>query len=942
MADRVEIVGGSLDGSILENAATEATLQELVAAIAVLSQKVGADKKTQTHNTKQIKDFYLSVKLAKDQIGKLNEGYDEQAKQVKENNKELGNNTKSLREYHRGLNTLSSAISTTVTKLTGMAGTLAGMGNTFSGAAAAFGQIPIVGDMLSQVFGGIAQSADRLYGSFRESASVGANFNGSIRGMIDAVSGTGLTFEEFSGIVSKNGESLAYLGGTTVEGAKRLASMAKMVRGSTLGDDLARLGFSTQDVSNYMAHYTGVLQRTTGIQGMTTAQLASASVNYMKNLDLLSKLTGKSRDILQSEQDTRLRDIRYRRITSRMDAVSRTNFDNMLSLMGDEMGAAYLDIAATGTATTKEAENLVALMPDLANRAFSDFAAIRRTGAYSVQRTAETYDVARNSSEEFRQTMGDTSMYLRGELNNLAVEAEEVAKRQIGYNQALAQFQQDEAEARNRLNDTLDPAKMMQFQQQIAETSNRFTVLMAEQLPKLTDAFDKLADIMKQYAVPAYQKLIDNMWMVVGVYGSLKVAMMLFEIALKRQAANAAGGNLLGQIPGMGSVGKILKSPLGRGGLGIGMMLYPSELGNGELTEADRLELKLQNEKLKEDKKHLSDQKKVNNELLDANKQEIEIRKQQVDNLRPYNNPIQLLLDEIKRQSPQVYQGFLEGRAVELGMPGRLGRVGPAKDFLKQKEGMQTQAYPDAGGYSIGYGHLITPEEYTRGYMMIGDERVPVAKNIRETKITPEQAEKLFEQDLKKVAARAERQIGQDAWSKLNDNQRSAIASYVYNTGSAKGLVQRGLREAIMAGDWGRAAELIRTGISTSQGKYVQGLANRRAEEAELFMTPGTSAPSSELASPWKSNGTQTPSNTSLIPEKTKNETENTSVDKNTGAKSSGPVADMIVQKSPSELLAELNNKLDTLIGINKAANDINNAQLRAFKSQTNNLFAGV
>ena len=85
---------------------------------------------------------------------------------------------------------------------------------------------------------------------------------------------------------------------------------------------------------------------------------------------------------------------------------------------------------------------------------------------------------------------------------------------------------------------------------------------------------------------------------------------------------------------------------------------------------------------------------------------------------------------------------------------------------------------------SIGYGHQIQKEEYQQGYIMAGDEKVPIVgeKGI-DTKMTMEQAKKLLNVDVPKYEERAKKPLG-DSWNKLSDEQRSALVSYAYNTGS--------------------------------------------------------------------------------------------------------------------------------------------------------------
>ena len=160
---------------------------------------------------------------------------------------------------------------------------------------------------------------------------------------------------------------------------------------------------------------------------------------------------------------------------------------------------------------------------------------------------------------------------------------------------------------------------------------------------------------------------------------------------------------------------------------------------------------------------------------------------------------------------------------------------------MAQNKKGEVVSYWDPPGHkdklvSIGYGHQIQSEEYKQGFLQIGQEKVPLAgeKGI-DTKITKDQAKELLKQDIPKYEQKAKKPMG-SAWEKLNDNQKTALISYAYNTGSTTSLVKVGLIEAILKGDTKEAERIIRErGIRTAKGVEHPGLVKRRAEEANLF-----------------------------------------------------------------------------------------------------------
>ena len=188
--------------------------------------------------------------------------------------------------------------------------------------------------------------------------------------------------------------------------------------------------------------------------------------------------------------------------------------------------------------------------------------------------------------------------------------------------------------------------------------------------------------------------------------------------------------------------------------------------------------------------------------------------------------------------TPSTMVRAVAGTAIVAG-----GTLGLASSVIAKEEGLpkKGKAYWDPPGQnnlvSVGYGHQIKPEEYSQGFIQAGDERVSILGNRGiDTVMTPTQAQKVLQADLPKYEKRAKDPLG-SSWNKLNDNQKSALISYAYNTGSTVSLVKQGLVEAIESGDMQKASAIIKNkGIRTAGGIENKTLVERRAKEASLFL----------------------------------------------------------------------------------------------------------
>ncbi|WP_019223004.1 lysozyme [Bartonella rattaustraliani] len=143
--------------------------------------------------------------------------------------------------------------------------------------------------------------------------------------------------------------------------------------------------------------------------------------------------------------------------------------------------------------------------------------------------------------------------------------------------------------------------------------------------------------------------------------------------------------------------------------------------------------------------------------------------------------------------------------------------------LIKQWEGLRLEAYEDSGGvWTIGYGHTSAAGAPT------------VHKDMQ---ITEKEAEKILRQDLKKC----ESVVVKAVIVPLNDEQFAALVSFCYNVGITA-FCKSTLLKKLNKGEY----ETIPTELqkwTRVGGKRIQGLVNRRAAEAGLWVKGAHVAP---------------------------------------------------------------------------------------------------
>lgn len=551
-------VTGDLGGQPIQlnNAATEATLKQLLQATLAMLASQGKSKSTQQKiqsdlekELRRLADASkkTSVQLDKDAAAtatrakKSKELEDKKNKLTQETIKGLQSTIEDLDGLHRALTGAVSAISSSTSAI-------AGMGNSMTAAASAMGAIPVVGGVLASVLGTVASAAEKSYKAFQQSASVGANFGGSINDMIDAATNAGMTIDGFSALVAKNGEGLALFGAGVNDGAKRFADLAKRIRSSEFKDlnaNLANLGYSTEDVNSGMIRYQTMMAKTGKGAQLSNEELIASTGQYLQNLDAVSKLTGKSKEALQKEEDARTRDAQYQVAKRKLDKDSQDNLEMLMGTMTKTEQEAFKGALATGT-MNEAMVKLNVVNPMLAKELMNTALQTKQSGKLSkdaaIQLDTSLTSAAKAGADN--ATAQTVAAHMAGTYGDTYNDANERAARTTNMSEQLAKQQEELEKQRIKrekdLQDGMDPASMKRFQENIAELSNRFTKLAGEFAPKLIAAFDFIEKYLVGPLGEAFKLIADHLGTLVTAVGLLSVALVAFKLKLKYEQGKAA------------------------------------------------------------------------------------------------------------------------------------------------------------------------------------------------------------------------------------------------------------------------------------------------------------------------------------------------------------------------------------------------------------------
>jgi muramidase (phage lysozyme) len=161
----------------------------------------------------------------------------------------------------------------------------------------------------------VNEQSDKLFATYQQISRVGAAGASGMKGVFQSMQDFGYNIEQlgdFGNLLKANAESLSQFGGTVTQGAQAFAGVAKGLQRTGLQTEFLRLGLTVDDINQGIAGYISLNSRLGATQTKTTKELEQGAAEYLRQQDLLTKLTGKNAQAIENEEKARLSDQQYR------------------------------------------------------------------------------------------------------------------------------------------------------------------------------------------------------------------------------------------------------------------------------------------------------------------------------------------------------------------------------------------------------------------------------------------------------------------------------------------------------------------------------------------------------------------------------------------------------------------------------------------------------
>ena len=221
-------------------------------------------------------------------------------------------------------------------------------------------------DATKDAYNKVSPSLKEGLDTWRDLSKAGAGFSNDIVGMTAAAKGSRLPLGEFASVIKDNAASLSGFGGNVTRGAEEFSRLSKKMFDDYAPntDQLIQMGIANKDL-NELLMIQSVSTRAKMKDGdEKDRKLIENAMALGTEMDLMAKLTGKSREAQMEQQRKNQQDMAFeaaiRRKTIGMSADDAMEFEknarNQLrdaQMRGQE--AVFKDVFATGNIVSKEA-----------------------------------------------------------------------------------------------------------------------------------------------------------------------------------------------------------------------------------------------------------------------------------------------------------------------------------------------------------------------------------------------------------------------------------------------------------------------------------------------------------------------------------------------------------------------------------------------------------
>ena len=152
-----------------------------------------------------------------------------------------------------------------------------------------------------------AKQSDTLYKSYQDLSRAGAATAGGMTEVFENMQKFGYGLEELeqmTALVKANSKELGLFVGTVGQGTRLLADTAESIQRSGIQREFLNMGMKVDDINKSIAGYIVQQGRLGRLQGQTQAEINAGARAYIREMEILTRLTGQQREELEQQRES--------------------------------------------------------------------------------------------------------------------------------------------------------------------------------------------------------------------------------------------------------------------------------------------------------------------------------------------------------------------------------------------------------------------------------------------------------------------------------------------------------------------------------------------------------------------------------------------------------------------------------------------------------------
>lgn len=453
------------------------TVQDLTRAIneniLALKKTSRADLESQKYYRRVIRDNITALEKQRTALIAEGKSVEDLTKKIIAAESQLEDYNKEIEKTIAAEKRRREAIKAGIKTLTGLGDAQQKGTEKFAYFTKAFDDLPFLSGLSK-----LAGSLDYNIEGYRQLAAGGADFGKSLINMREAARTAQLGLEDFKKLIMDNQPTLAGLYGTVNRGVDGLARMSEILRRPTSG--LYELGVTTEQLLNYQSTYLE-RQLIQGRKDFLNGEMAARQTTaYIKELNVLSRLTGVQNEELDKQVKRQQADGVFQAYLRGLDQDEGRKTQSLiaaLSAVNPALGETAKNLLATGVPLDDLGQELTALAPGFQEAILAFKQSGDLTGTLVALR-----DSGKEFNERFKGTSGAATLFAGG-LSNAANSVS-----------LLGNMTMDTAAAQSELLKTADPLtkRLAEFENATKRLKSAFESIQTSFLNTLGPTLSKL------------------------------------------------------------------------------------------------------------------------------------------------------------------------------------------------------------------------------------------------------------------------------------------------------------------------------------------------------------------------------------------------------------------------------------------------------------------